>query len=173
MSSDIKIRPLEPEDIDFVYESENNQRNWRVSNNLLPYSRYDIEQFVLNNEHDFLKQGQIRFIIEEAHSGKNAGIIDLFMEDSHNMRAGVGVMVVDEFRNKGYARQSLMLIKRFAFDIQGLHQLYCHIHTDNEKSIRLFESSGFKRAGLKKDWFYFGGLYSDVYFYQLINPNHQ
>ncbi len=166
----IKLRALEPDDIDFVFETENDQGNWRVSNNLIPYSRYEIEQFVLNSEHDLMKQGQIRFIVQDIQSSERVGIADLFMEDSHNMRAGIGVIILDKFQNRGYGKESLFKIIDFAFNIHGLHQLYCHIHIDNPRSIKLFEACGFQQSGLIRDWFYFGGQFSDVYFYQLINP---
>jgi len=49
-----------------------------------------------------------------------------------------------------------------------LKQLIVHISVDNEASIRLFESCGFVRCGLLKEWWRVGGCYKDVVLLQLL-----
>ena len=41
----IYLRALEPEDLDFIYEIENNEAIWNVSNTQTPYSKFLIRQY--------------------------------------------------------------------------------------------------------------------------------
>jgi diamine N-acetyltransferase len=58
----------------------------------------------------------------------------------------------------------------YAFKILHLHQLYCHIHVDNEASIRLFSAGGYACTGELTDWTLNNGSWTNVYFMQRINP---
>ena len=41
----IRLRAVEPDDADIIYNWENNSDNWLVSSTLIPFSRYDILDF--------------------------------------------------------------------------------------------------------------------------------
>ena len=44
--TNIYLRALEPEDLEFVYAIENNESVWEVSNTQTPYSRFLIKQYL-------------------------------------------------------------------------------------------------------------------------------
>ena len=71
-------------------------------------------------------------------------------------------------RKKGYATESIEIIKRYCFDLLKLNQLYCSISVDNTFSLKLFEGAGFKVTGTKKKWNWDGSEYKDENFLQLI-----
>ena len=165
----IFLRAVEPQDIDFILELENDSDNWRLSETLFPYSRYDIENFVLNTEHDIFVNKQLRLMIVAKSSGKIIGCIDLFEFNSLHKRAGIGIIISKENRKNGFASEALQLMKNHAFNSLGLHQLFCHIQPNNQLSINLFTKLGYQQTGIKKDWEFYDGKYDDVYFFQLIN----
>ena len=165
----IFLRAVEPQDIDFILELENDSDNWRLSETLFPYSRYDIENFVLNTEHDIFVNKQLRLMIVAKSSGKTIGCIDLFEFDALHKRAGIGIIISKENRKNGFASEALQLMKNHAFNFLGLHQLFCHIQPNNQLSINLFTKLGYQQTGIKKDWEFYDGKYEDVYFFQLIN----
>jgi diamine N-acetyltransferase len=41
---EIRLRALEPEDLEVLYEWENNDSNWIISNTLSPFSKYTLKQ---------------------------------------------------------------------------------------------------------------------------------
>ena len=166
---DIHIRPPEPEDIDFILSVENEESNWSVSNTYIPFSRFAVEQYVLNADHDLFSSGQLRMIIESKESKEMLGCIDLFEFDPLVRKAGVGILIQPEHQHKGYASLALEKIIHLAFDSLGLHQLCCLVHPDNSGSIKLFESHGFEQNGVRKDWAFYDGKFHDLNFYQLIN----
>ena len=97
----IYLKAVEPQDIDFILALENNANNWRLSETLFPYSRYDIENFVLNTEHDITVNKQIRLMIIEKTDLKPVGCIDLFDYNPVHRRAGIGIIVSEENRKNG------------------------------------------------------------------------
>ncbi|WP_423128877.1 GNAT family N-acetyltransferase [Gaoshiqia sp. Z1-71] len=148
----IKFRPLEPEDLEFLYIWENDTAIWKVSNTLVPFSRYILKQYIQESHRDLFETRQLRLIIENL-SGKPVGAIDLFDFEPLHRRAGLGILIYDEAdRRQGLASDSLQLMINYAKDTLNLHQLYAHIGADNPASIHLFEKAGFRLTGTKKDW---------------------
>jgi len=167
----IRLRAPEPEDTDLLYSWENDPSIWRLSNTLLPFSRHDIEQFILNSRTDIVSRKQARWMID-LRSGSEAetiGTIDLFDYDPMHRRAGLGILIKDEQkRNKGYAGTALEILIPYCFEVLALHQLYCNISDDNQASLALFKKHGFGISGTKKDWLLHDEKFSDEHFLQLI-----
>ncbi len=168
---EIILRAPEPEDIDFLLHIENERKWWYLSGTLLPFSRFDMEQYVFSADKDIFSNKQVRFIIELQHNKMSStiGTIDLFDFEPIHRRAGVGIMILEEFRGKTYGTTALWQLTEYAFIQLQLHQLYCNIEADNQRSISLFTKQGFEIAGLKKDWNLKNGKWVDEYVLQLIN----
>jgi len=165
----IFLRALEPEDLDFIYEIENNQDIWEISNTITPYSKFLIKQYLENAHKDIFEVKQLRLVICNKEN-KSIGLIDIFDFDFHNKRAGIGILIKDSNdRHKGYGAEALKLLINYCFAHLNLHQLYCNISEDNVASLKLFKNHNFVEIGLKKDWNTVNGLYKNEYLFQLIN----
>lgn len=148
----IALRPLEPEDIDILYKWENDMGIWEVSNTKTPFSKHVLAQYLIEAAKDIYETKQLRLIIQNEKQ-EAVGAIDLFDFEPYHLRAGVGVLIHNSAdKNKGYASDALQALSNYAFEILGLKQLYANITSDNLISIKLFEKSGFKKVGIKKDW---------------------
>ena len=170
-SGNLKLRAIEPGDIDFIHLLENDPETWRAGETLIPYSRFQIEQYVLSSQHDLYAERQLRLMIELEEADRPRRIIgmaDLFDFDPRNSRAGVGIMIIPEFRNQGYAAKAIKGLITYSFEVLSLHQLHCSISGDNLPSIRVFEKNGFTRCGIRKDWRVENGKWTDEILYQLI-----
>ena len=170
-SENLQLRALEPSDVDLLYKWENNASIWHLSNTLTPFSRFALEQYVLNADDDIFTARQLRLMIDlhKFDPAKTIGCIDMFDFDPANMRAGIGIMIVEEEREKGYASESLDLIIDYAFNLLRLHQLYANVIAINIPSIELFKKKMFTVVGVKKDWIRMGDTWADEYLLQLIN----
>jgi diamine N-acetyltransferase len=167
----IYLRALEPEDLDFVYQLENDENVWEISQTQTPYSRFLIRQYLDNAQQDIYEAKQLRLAICKHDTFDAIGLIDLFDFDPKNKRAGIGILIQhSENRQNGFGRQALELLIQYAFEHLQLHQLFANISTDNEASRALFTTFGFECVGIKKDWNFSQGNYSDEALYQLINP---
>jgi len=165
----IYLRALEPEDLDFIYDIENDESIWEVSNTITPYSRFLIKQYLEQAQRDIFEVKQLRLIICN-YDNLALGMIDLFDFDVKHKRAGVGILIKAKTDRKlGYGKEALSLLVNYCFSHLNLHQLYCNISEDNKASLKLFSNQGFKQVGLKADWNFVGGNYKNEYLYQLIN----
>ncbi len=148
----IRLRPLEPEDLEFLYRWENDPAIWKVSNTLAPFSRFILKQYIRESHRDLFETKQLRLIVEDL-TGKAVGAIDLFDFDPYHQRAGLGILIYHPGdRRKGFATDALHLMCDYGKNTLGLHQLYAHIGSDNPGSLSLFEKAGFQIAGTKKEW---------------------
>ncbi|MCI6309270.1 MAG: GNAT family N-acetyltransferase, partial [Prevotella sp.] len=48
----VKLRALEPEDLEMLYTIENNQSEWNVGATNVPYSRYVLRDYIANTASD-------------------------------------------------------------------------------------------------------------------------
>ncbi len=169
----VRLRPLEPSDINILYEWENNLSIWRVSNTLTPFSKHILREYIKNAHLDIYQTRQLRLMIDlktDAKKSRSIGTIDLFNFEPFHLHAGIGILISEEKdRNKGYASEALRLLIIYAFDILQLHQLYCNILENNDSSFKLFKKHGFKIVGEKKEWIKSGDQWLGEYLLQLIN----
>jgi len=166
---DVYLRALEIEDIDFLINLENNPDYWEVSTTVIPFSRFQMEQYLINTNNDLYEEKQLRMIIVEKSTNKEVGCIDFYDLESIARRAYVGIIILDEFQGKTYGQQALSMMIELAFNKLALHSLSVIVNTNNLPSIKLFEKLGFKKQGEKIDWVFKNGNYHNQYFYQLIN----
>lgn len=166
----VRLRAVEPEDADIIFDWENNEANWQLSNTLTPFSKHIITQFVETAHRDIFENKQLRLMIDELKSGKTIGSIDLFDFDPYHLRAGVGILInAEEDRRKGFASDSLKCLIDYCKNHLTMHQLYCCIGVQNHNSIQLFERLGFEQIGTQKQWQRIGkNQWEDVYFYQYL-----
>ncbi|MGV8945296.1 MAG: GNAT family N-acetyltransferase [Lutibacter sp.] len=165
------LRALEPEDLDFLFSSENNEAFWEISGTQIPYSKHILKNYIENAHQDIYEAKQYRFVICNT---KNipVGMIDLFDFNPQHKRIGVGILIIPEYQEKGYASEALEMIVTYAFTYLNVHQIFANITANNNKSIALFEKFNFKKVGIKKDWIYADSSYKDEILYQLIKtPN--
>jgi diamine N-acetyltransferase len=169
IGKNLSFRAPEPSDIDLLYKWENDTSIWHLSNTLTPFSRQVLEEYILNASQDIYSAKQLRLMIVQNKTNAAIGCIDLFEFDPANMRAGVGVLISDEHRDKGYATEALKMLIDYAFNTLHFHQLYCNITTDNVSSMKLFKKAGFEIIGLKKEWIRSKNSWMAEYLLQLIN----
>ncbi len=171
-NKNITIRAAEPYDADLIYNWENDQDIWRVSETYMPYSMYQIEQFLLNNN-DLFSVRQMRFIIERKEISRPIGCIDIYDFDPIHLRTGIGILIQKEYRKQGYAKDSLQLTLDYCFNILMLKQVYCLIDSLNIDSLNLFKNIGFKQCGYRKEWIRTPEGFIDEIEFQYINPKFQ
>jgi diamine N-acetyltransferase len=164
----IRLRALEPTDLDWLFNIENKESLWEISNTTQPFSRDILTRYIQNANLDFYKARQIRLVIE--FKNQSVGLVDLFDYEPPHHRAGIGIYIVPGFESKGIASQAIKIMINYAHNILQLHQLYADVAVDNKKSIALFKKLNFNLIGTKKDWIYSQGIYKDqLQFQKIIN----
>ena len=170
MNDRIYLRAVEPEDMDIMYEMENDPSMWDISNFTVPYSRYVLRQYIEGSQCDVFADKQLRLMIVRKSDQCILGTIDITDFVPLHSRGEVGIAVHKDYRQQGYATDALKLLCEYAFDFLSLSQLYAHVTTDNDVCVKLFTSCGFVQCGLLENWLKVEGCYKDALLLQCLNP---
>ncbi|MCX6259510.1 MAG: GNAT family N-acetyltransferase, partial [Bacteroidia bacterium] len=101
---EISLRALEPEDLELLYEWENNVSYWTISNTIVPFSKYTLKRYLEDSHKNIYEIGQLRLMIDHIPDNATIGTIDIFDFDPFHKRAGIGILIANEqYRRKGYA----------------------------------------------------------------------
>lgn len=165
----VRLRALEPEDLALLCLWENDPELWEVGDTLAPYSRSILKEYIATSHQSIYESRQLRLMIEERATGMSIGLVDLFDFEPRPNRAACGIMLDSRYQGRGLAEEALRLMMEYAFTFLHLHQLYAHIPSANEPSLRLFTRCGFVPAGILKDWIITRDGYSDVCVMQSFN----
>ncbi|MEG1579709.1 MAG: GNAT family protein [Bacteroidaceae bacterium] len=163
----IRLRALEPEDLDFLYTIENDTACWNVSSVNVPYARYVLKQYIAEASQDIYTDCQLRLVAEDVW-GNPVGLADLFDFNPRHNRAEVGIAVHYTQRGKGYSLRIIMLLERYACKILNIHQLYAYVSEKNEISRISFLKADYKEVGRLCDWVQYGGVFEAIRVFQKI-----
>ena len=156
------LRALEPTDIDFLYQLENERGLWEVSETQLPFARHLLQQYK-----DIFVDKQFRFVIA-SEDDTPVGCVDLYDFCPQHKRASVGIAILPNYRGKGYAQQALTALIAHVKTYLDIHQLVAYIPADNKVSNSLFQKVGFTVVATLPDWLYSKGAYKAVGVYRIV-----
>ncbi len=165
MKTPIILRAMEPEDLDMLYQIENENSFWDAGITNVPYSRYLLHEYISESKNDIYVDGQVRLIIENTE-GTVVGVVDLTNFSASHRRAEVGIIITKEHRGQGYAHSALVQIADYALRILHLHQLYAVIDKENVLSQQLFQKAGYRKTAEMPDWLFDGHSYRSALLFQ-------
>lgn len=152
----IKLRKIEPTDLPFLYQWENDASAWADGANHNPLSQQDLRAYIESTTGDIYRDGQLRLIIEDLSTlnfqPSTLGCIDLFDFDPRNRRAAIGMYIAPEHRGKGVGKEALRLLEQYAFGHLNLRVLYAVIATNNTACTTLYRNAGYTGSSPLPQW---------------------
>ena len=166
----LTLRKIEPSDLPFLYQWENDVTMWADSDTHNPLSRHDLHQYIENTTGDIYRDGQLRLIIEESQLSNNrsskcetrtlnsqlstkvVGCIDLFDFDARNRKAAIGMYIAPDARGKGVGKQAVQLLLDYAFGFLHLRMVYAIISVHNTACSHIYEQMGFTPSSPLANW---------------------
>ena len=167
MEKIVRLRAIEPEDLDALYMIENDRSLWNVGRTNVPYSRYTLHDYIAHASSDIYTDRQVRLIIEDER-GEVMGIADIVSFDPQHLRAELGIVIKTAYRRQGVAKAAVKDILQYALEILHLHQVYVIIDEQNAAAQNLFNKLAFKESARLTDWLYDGNRYHDAILLQRI-----
>lgn len=164
----IRLRALEPTDLDKLYKWENDTSLWEIGNTISPYSKAQLWEYLQNYDGDIYKSHQLRLMIELEATKESVGTIDLYEFDPFNNRTSIGILIDKEYQKMGFGTRAIALATKYTYSYLGLKQVNAIIPLKNTASISLFQKSGFQESGRLRDWLKIGQSYYDVIIMQLV-----
>ena len=139
----IFLRNLKDSDIDILLKTENDKKIWDYSIQKEPFSRSTIKNYIKNASTQYISDvKQKRFVISSVKVNV-LGFIDLFKYNILKREVFIGIVVLNKYRNKGVGYDSVQLLESYCINKLGIYKLYVSINSNNIKSIKLFNKSGF------------------------------
>ncbi|HSQ22006.1 MAG TPA: GNAT family protein [Coriobacteriia bacterium] len=134
---------------------------WLLSGQL-PVSREQELAFFQASETAWNAGTAYRFEIHVADDGLLIGICGLDTVDRLHRWAEVGIVIGSlADQNRGYGRDALVTLMRFAFDTLGLHRLSIKANAENERAVHLYASLGFTEVGRERHVVFMRGRFRD------------
>ncbi|WP_302582389.1 GNAT family N-acetyltransferase, partial [Paraprevotella clara] len=106
-ADNIRLRALEPEDLEWLYSVENDEELWQWGSSNVPYSRYTLKTYIAESRHDIYADGQLRLVIETEDEHLVLGCVDLMDFSPRHLRAEIGILLFPEYRGRGVATKVL------------------------------------------------------------------
>ena len=145
----IRLRAIEPEDLELVCQIENDEQQMEWGANNVPLSRYTVRQYLVEQKNDIYQDGQVRLIVEA--DGKAVGICDLCAFEPRHLRAEVGIVILRDHRRRGIAMSALRQLATYAAKLR-LRSLYAYVSEENQPAQNLFQSAGYTVSGKLQRW---------------------
>ena len=160
----VALRKIEPTDLPFLYQWENDASVWADADTHNPLSQQDLRDYIAPTTGDIYRDRQLRLII--GNDGAAIGCIDLFDFDPRNGKAAIGMYISPSERGKGIGKKALELLEEYAFGHLRLRLLYAVISTRNEACSALYRNAGYNPSSILKAW----TIESDARIWIKLNP---
>jgi diamine N-acetyltransferase len=139
----IFLRNLRNSDIDILLKTENDESVWNYSIQDKPFSRSTIKNYIENAKFQNIAEvNQKRFVVSSIKINV-LGFIDLFDYNITKREVSIGIVILKKYRNMGVGFDSVQLLESYCINKLGMNKLYVSIDSNNIKSIKLFNKSGF------------------------------
>ena len=148
----MRLRAVEPEDLDFFYQLENDATMWSYTHSTVPYSRFALRRYLEQSENNFFTDGTLPLVME-LNDGTRIGTVDLYGYMPIHKRVELGLVVQSQWRRQGYGQEALGLTAEYVRMRLLLHQIYAHVSESNIAARALFQRAGFKEVAILPDWY--------------------
>lgn len=124
----------------------------------------DYYEYLLDSKKDIV------FAIVDKYNDKHIGNIGIHSIDYIHRKCEIGIIIGEkDQRGKGIAKHCIENMKNYIFNTLNLRRITVFIMHENIASIKSFESCGFIKEGVMKEYYYKNGTYLDSIIYGLIN----
>jgi len=132
------------------------------------------EGTTLEKQREWLKKYQqdderICYVIEV--DDKPVGNVALIEINKTDENAGIFIMIGDKnYWGKGVAKDALKFITDYGFQKLGMHKIWLHVFSPNERAIRCYEKFGFITEARHTEMVKLDGAFHDEIFMTITNP---
>jgi len=133
------------------------------------FTKEESETFIKSQlEKEFGKAGEwVQYAIENKETGKLIGDCAIKLQEDTRI-AEIGITISHTEQRKGYAKETMIAILDFLFSIKDFHRVTEIVDAENEASIQLLKSVGFKQEGHFIENIFFNEKWGSEYQYAIL-----
>lgn len=167
----ISLRPFDIEDSEFTWQLRNDMEGNKAYGGYPFPVNIDSEKTWIANMYLQGVRKNIYLAIEENGSQKFAGYVGARNIDYVNNNAEVGLILLKEFRGKGYFKPAQILFYNYLFREINLHKVYSWVIKGNNIALENDKKIGFVEEGDIKEHIFQDGIYKDLIFISLYRKD--
>lgn len=164
----VRLRPIEARDAERMWESVQDPGTMRQTGTTREFEREEIDRWCaevsdLPGRYDWaITPGAIRD--GEPVSDEMIGEIVLDEIDEDIRSANIHMLMLPNYRGRGYGSEAIYEVLRFAFSPEGagLHRVGLRVLAINPRAVMLYEGLGFREEGRLRDAFRDGDGWCDA-----------
>lgn len=130
----MKIRKMRHEDVDPIYEIEKKLCPF-------PWSKKTIS--------DCIDIGYGCFVMDVSKKVIGFGIASTFFDEAHILNIGI----TKEKHGKGYGFKMMEHLLNYIKQNEYVENIFLEVNVNNTKAISLYETFGFRKIGIRKDYY--------------------
>ncbi|MBE9213489.1 GNAT family N-acetyltransferase [Plectonema cf. radiosum LEGE 06105] len=154
----IRLKPTDDNDLNFVLQAEQNQENRSFVN---PWTKQQHRESLSNSN-------IAHFIVERTTDNCPVGYA--ILADLMNFYQSIELRrIVITDKGKGYGRATLKLIKKLSFEEFSAHRLWLDVKEDNHRAKRLYESEGFTVEGCLRECLNISNTWESLVIMSMLN----
>lgn len=163
------IRHLKPQDLDDFYL-------YRSNPDVTKYQSFDVmtreraTAFIdKQKDNRFGEPGQwVQYAIENLADGKLVGDCAMHLQTDDPRTAEIGITISHLHQKKGYAKETMLALLKFLFVEHNIHRVVEIVDAENEGSIALLKSIGFRQEGHFIENIFFKGKWGSEYQFAML-----
>lgn len=164
---DLRLRPIETSDLDFMYEVRTDPSTADMVGTLHLKSKEDQYLWFKCLKEDRTKAYYVLELDQKSKVVK-IGYLRFDEIDLLNRSMRVGGDLHKDYRSKGYGHQMMLLIKEFCFGCMNMHRIWLLVLSTNLVAKHIYEKAGFKKEGVMRKAVYKNGEYIDYEMWALL-----
>ncbi|HNL64787.1 MAG TPA: GNAT family protein [Ferruginibacter sp.] len=149
---------------------------YRSNPDVTKYQGFDVmtlgeaEAFINGNSGKrFGKAGEwVQYAIADKASGRLIGDCAIKLDAYDTRLAEIGITISHLEQKKGYAKEVLLAILSFLFDEKKVHRVTEIVDAENEASVNLLKSTGFRLEGHFIENIFFKGKWGSEFQYAML-----
>jgi len=170
----LQIRNLKTSDLTDFYFYRSNPEVTKYQG-FSVYTNKQAKEFIQGQlDKEFGKPGEwVQYGIENKRTGKIIGDCAIKLDQYDIRIAEVGITISHTEQKNGYAKEALIAILNFLFDIEDFHRVTAIVDAENLASIQLLKSVGFKQEGHFIENIFFNGKWGSEFQYAMLRKEWQ
>ncbi|SDD61290.1 Protein N-acetyltransferase, RimJ/RimL family [Sanguibacter gelidistatuariae] len=166
----VRLRPIIATDADRMWESVQDPEALRLTGTTADFTREQIGEWArtVSDRPGRYDWAITSAAVRDGHqvSDEMIGEIVLNEIDEHARSANIRLILLPNYRGRGYGRDAIFAVLQWAFtqgaDGLDLHRVSLDVLSINPRAQMLYESLGFQVEGRLRDVYLDGDLYSDA-----------
>lgn len=166
------IRNLKPTDLKGFYFYRSNPEVTKFQSfNVM--TKDQAEKFIESQkDRTFGKPGEwVQYAIENKETGKLIGDCAIKLDQNDERIAEIGITLSHTEQKKGFARETMKGILQYLFSLEDFHRVVETVDAENENSVKLLESCGFKKEGHFIENIFFKGKWGSEFQFAILRKD--